>query len=438
MPRLSSFAGRRVLLLQGPMGPFFQRLARDLAYAGAKVVKVNFNAGDWLFYRDHHVMYSGSIKEWPSFLGDLLEKAQIDVVFLYGDCRPVHRPVFELAARRDIEVFVFEEGYVRGNYITLEKGGVNARSSLPKSAAFYLNTPMPEISPPREVGYSFYHQAWWALLYHAAASVLGRYYPCRTYHRGLGIRELAPQLRSYWRKMIYYPLARWQERRTATSLRGRYFLVPLQVATDSQIVHHSPYGQRGGIPAFIREVIASFAAHAPAGTHLVMKHHPADRGYVHYGRLIRKCARQHGVAGRVHYVHDAHLPTLQDHCIGTVTINSTVGLSSLSRHKPVKVLGSAIYDIPGLTARCSLDDFWRQAGQWTPDAELVRRFQAHLIATTQINGNFYKRIRSSALNCGLIWPTADAFEATSSIVGNQRERELASGTFINDQDYISG
>jgi len=94
---LDRFAGRNVLLLQGPMGPFFQRLARDLSYVGAKVVKVNFNGGDWLFYRDHHVMFTGQLEEWPGFLERLLEELEIEIVSLYGDCRPVHLPVFELA-----------------------------------------------------------------------------------------------------------------------------------------------------------------------------------------------------------------------------------------------------------------------------------------------------------------------------------------------------
>lgn len=47
---MGAFRGRNVLLLQGPVGPFFSRLAHDLELAGASVHKVNFNAGDSLFY----------------------------------------------------------------------------------------------------------------------------------------------------------------------------------------------------------------------------------------------------------------------------------------------------------------------------------------------------------------------------------------------------
>lgn len=48
MTNKSGFASKRVLLLQGPVGPFFWNLAKDLRSVGATVFKFNFNAGDWL------------------------------------------------------------------------------------------------------------------------------------------------------------------------------------------------------------------------------------------------------------------------------------------------------------------------------------------------------------------------------------------------------
>jgi capsule polysaccharide modification protein KpsS len=44
-------APRHALLLQGPVGPFFRRLADELCARGTAVSKVNFNPGDSLFYR---------------------------------------------------------------------------------------------------------------------------------------------------------------------------------------------------------------------------------------------------------------------------------------------------------------------------------------------------------------------------------------------------
>lgn len=36
----------KILLLQGPLGPFFQTLSRQLTTAGHRVTKVHFNGGD--------------------------------------------------------------------------------------------------------------------------------------------------------------------------------------------------------------------------------------------------------------------------------------------------------------------------------------------------------------------------------------------------------
>ena len=46
---LRDVIGKRVLLLQGPNGPFFMRFAADLRQRGCTVTKVNFNSGDDLF-----------------------------------------------------------------------------------------------------------------------------------------------------------------------------------------------------------------------------------------------------------------------------------------------------------------------------------------------------------------------------------------------------
>ena len=76
---LKTFSGKRVLLLQGPVGPFFARLAHDLREVGATVHKVNFHAGDWCFYRRDAVWFRGPISQWPSFLAEYLDRFAIEL-----------------------------------------------------------------------------------------------------------------------------------------------------------------------------------------------------------------------------------------------------------------------------------------------------------------------------------------------------------------------
>src|SRR5207244_12082024 len=91
--RPAALRGKRVLLLQGPVGPFFRRLAARLRAAGAEVHKVNFNGGDGLFYPTGAISWRGHPGDWPQFLARLLEERRIDIVLLFGDCRSEERRV---------------------------------------------------------------------------------------------------------------------------------------------------------------------------------------------------------------------------------------------------------------------------------------------------------------------------------------------------------
>ena len=73
-----------------------------------------------------------------------------------------------------------------------------------------------------------------------------------------------------------------------------------------------------------------------------------------------------------------------------VTLNSTSGLSALIHNMPVKLLGRAHYDIPGLTSRQPLAEFWQNPQP--PDRELFAAYRLYHINVTQINGSFYSRV----------------------------------------------
>lgn len=174
---IKSFSGKHVLLLQGPLGPFFRRLGRDLEESGARVSKINFNGGDWLFYPRRSETYRGRMEDWPEYLSQILTEWKIDVVLMCGDCRPIHRYVRQQTERLGIELGVFEEGYLRPNYITLEQSGANDYSSLPRSADFYLKQSGDDVATPLQVGKVFWHAALWALLYYIASSLLRPLFP---------------------------------------------------------------------------------------------------------------------------------------------------------------------------------------------------------------------------------------------------------------------
>jgi capsular polysaccharide export protein len=164
-----------------------------------------------------------------------------------------------------------------------------------------------------------------------------------------------------------------------------FFLFPLQLDHDFQIRAYSPFK---GLGEAIDHVLDSFFEHAPRDCHLLIKTHPWDPGLDNWKSRIEKRARNAAISGRVHYVEGGSLDEMIAAARGLVTVNSTSGLRALQLNCPVKVLGGAIYDIKGLTAQISLDDFWRAAPQ--PEYELLTCFINVLVTATQVRGVFFE------------------------------------------------
>lgn len=410
-----------ILLLQGPMGPFFTRLATDLESCGSSVYKINFNAGDRYYFSGRNCKdFTDHIDNWPAYLEFKLKKWEINSIYLFGDERVYHRQAHEVAKRLGIDVFVFEEGYLRPHYITLEKDGVNGRSSIPRDPEAYADLEPRSIKHPDPVPYSFFHMAWFAIVYFCTAWLGRKDFPHYLHHRAFNpFVEAGIWIRAGYRK-IYY---KFRERGVLRSLTNEhskaYFLSPLQVHNDAQI---KTWSSVPSAAAFIRRLVSSFAKNAPADTLLVIKHHPLDRGYSDYSRLIKKLEKKFNCEGRVYYVHDLHLPTLLDHARGTVLLNSTVGISSILHGTPVKTSGHAIYNIEGLTHQGKMADFWRAPG--SVDKALNQKFRNYLKMHNQINGNFYRKIPGQNSHSGIDFSYLLALAELSS----QRTKQQSADT----------
>lgn len=379
-------AGKRYLLLQGPMGPFFSDLARWLESKGREATNVVFNGGDRFYCRERPVLhYSGTPAQFAHWLKEIWHTYPFDTIVCFGDCRPLHQAARLWANAKGLRFLAFEEGYLRPHFITLEEGGVNAYSSLPRDPDFYRHLPdmPPRIVHPLKPStrLRYWHATWYYLIawYHR------RSYPNYKHHKSFSPwYEMRCWMRAWRRKHWYAFKERHVLTRLQTQLDNRFYLAILQVYNDSQIRHHSPYDD---VRDYINDVMYSFATKAPATKILVFKHHPMDRGHRLYGPLIKQLSLKYGVQNRVLYVHDLPMPEMLKHAEAVVTINSTAGLSALIHHKSLKVMGNALYDIKGLTYQGHLHQFWT-AG-FKPDVKLLNQFRGYLLETTQINAVFY-------------------------------------------------
>ena len=387
-----SINNKTFLLLQGVATPFFPELGKALEAAGHSVLKVNFCGGDVLSGRFFstpfkNINYRGGLKGLDAFYTSLFDEHKVTDIVLFGDTRPVHTPALNIAKKSNITVHVYEEGYFRPSWITLDRGGVNHFSSLPKDPKYYerfsLNS---KLKKSKAVGGGLAIRAWHDIRYHGASLLLKSFFLHYLTHRPeRASKEYWGWIKRFPSLFFYYNDKSKQQINTLIKNETPFYLLPLQLDGDSQMRIHSPIKT---VTALIQTTIESFAKHAPADAALVIKVHPLDPWFINYSQVIADAATRYGVVKeRVLHLEAGDLNALLANAKGTVLVNSTVGTSALQIGCPVIALGSAIYDMAGLTFQGSLDEFWAQASP--PDKALFNNFQQAVIEQTQINGGFY-------------------------------------------------
>ena len=382
------------------MGPFFRELGKALRRAGYGVYKINFNGGDRLFWGlPNGIDFTGSAEEWPTFFHDVIKRYGITDVLLFGDCRPLHRVAIAACAQMHIPVHVFEEGYIRPDWVTLELGGVNGHSALPRDPEWYRREAalLPSMPPHYPVPSSFRRRALEAVAYNTA-DLLSRwhykhwsdYRPWHPLKEGVG-----------WIKRLRRREAATEEAtRIMQSVEARhvpYMLFPLQLDADAQVRLHSPFD---GVEPALRKVIGSFAANASKDLVLLVKEHPLDNGVRNWRELTRQIAQAENVADRVHFLEAGDIALIVRAARGVITINSTTGTLALSSGVPVITLGEAVYDIPDITDQNGLDNFW--VHPTPPDKATFDAFYRVLVDRCLIAGGFFSPEGLSSLVDGVV------------------------------------
>lgn len=384
-----------VVFLQGLPSPFFTRIANKLTDMGCRATGINLCVGDQIFWRGPNtVNYRGKLADWPQFVADFYDQHCVTDIVLLGEQRSYHQHAIKLAQARGIRVTVTDFGYLRPDWMAFERDGMGGDSHFPKDpqAILALAEHAPKADLTQRYADAFWVMARGDMRYHFANFFYFWLFPYyqRPYKRDHPLVHYI----SIGRRLL---MARWghrhAERRLAV-LRAEgasFFLFPLQLENDFQIVSYSPFDS---LEEAIDLVLRSFSAHAPADARLLVKVHPLDPGLKNWKNIIFRWAEELGISERIDYFDGGSLDDIILASQGVVTVNSTVGIRAIQLAKPVVTLGDAIYDVDGLAFQGGVDRFWSSAQN--PETALADAFIDAVCHTVQIRGTFYSEPGLSA------------------------------------------
>ncbi|NNL18802.1 MAG: capsule biosynthesis protein CapA [Boseongicola sp.] len=382
---------RRFLFLQGPHGPFFQSLGRELLRCGARVSRLGINAGDAFFWRGlpGYCALDGPRDTWEASLKRAMDDGVTDLV-CYGATRPFHALARKLALERGITIHAFEEGYLRPYWVTYERNGTNAQSALNELSIVEMEDSLATAaSPPRAApdawGDTRQH-VFWGAAYHAVMMAGRHSYPFFVSHR---TPEPSGEFAIFLRHLLTMPLRRLRRRVATTRIRRAtfpYHVVLCQLAHDANFRDNSNFENQA---EFIDLVFSEFAVGGPAHHHLVIKAHPLEDGREDLPGLVRALSAKHDLQGRTHLLTGGKLAQLLDSAESAVTVNSTAAEQVLWRGLPLKAFGKATYTRPEFVSNQTLADFF--AAPSAPDTNAYAIYRQFLLATSQVSGGFYAK-----------------------------------------------
>jgi capsular polysaccharide export protein len=372
---MTTGAGRRVLLLQGPSNDFFALLGDALAARGAQAFHLALCPGDALMRRGRRARWwRGAPDEWPAWIAAHLAAEGITDLVLLGDHRPRHGPAMIAARAGGVRVHHAELGLLRPGRLSLEPDGPGAwfpRSAdgIRRLAARARGAGGPDgpcaAAPAGFAAYAGMDVAWnmanvlaaWALfpgherhqLWHPLAEYAG--WAWKAARAGRDRRQGAALL------------AAWRLDR-ADAPRAPVFVLLVQLRGDAQIRARGPDAD---LRVTLRRVVADFSANAPPDARLLIKTHPMDNALTPWRRIAKRATG--AAADRAEVVDRVPLAPLIARAAGVVTVNSGAGLEALAAGRPVKALGRAVWDVPGLCHPGPLAGFWHDPAP--PDMALV-------------------------------------------------------------------
>nr|WP_092072903.1 hypothetical protein [Dendrosporobacter quercicolus]NSL48847.1 hypothetical protein [Dendrosporobacter quercicolus DSM 1736]SDM51338.1 capsular polysaccharide export protein [Dendrosporobacter quercicolus] len=291
-------------------------------------------------------MHSQTVLESRAYFATLhfyqyMRRVSTDLVAVWNGINLPLAAAARVAGKLGKKTVFFENGYLQ-NTTTLDPLGVNYRNSLVNKPRSFYDAVVPQ-------------EQLLAALYSAAVTV----------------REI----RSKW----YQSLTRKQTSSQAEDviLPDKFIFLPFQVHDDTQVLLYSP--QLKSMDQFVDcavNAVKRYNLRHGENLWIVAKEHPSDFGRVDYSSLKAKYQQDN-----ILFLRYYPTPELIVRASGVITLNSTVGIEALVRHKPVITLGSSFYNVAGLVCHVAQAD---QLAEYipfinaAPDHLLIDKFLYYL------------------------------------------------------------
>lgn len=308
---------------------------------------------------------------YMSFLRDFIVKQNIDFLVMHNDLRWQHQLAIQICKELNRPYIVTERGIFRPFTTTVDFKGVNENSSLLRDADFYRSYCPKNLSSwedPKINPWSVNIRFLFFLMLNLLGQLLGKNSP---------FKNKRYNLISYGMTL----LGRLRKKRETEVPSGDFIFVPLQVSTDTQLLVHSDFSS---LQDFVTCVEEAFYSLPDDHLRLVFKPHPMEpkvENLLFNGESVLSSANTAELIAKAKAI---------------ITINSTVGLESIMKGKPVFVLGRAQYKIQGLVHCCEVDDFKQTLSEnYTDfmkelDVDLMGKFLSYLQEVYQVPGNIFK------------------------------------------------
>lgn len=404
---------KSIILLQGPVGPFFSELQEALSVAGFVTRRVVFNAGDKLFAPQRNCTYfTGTLCEWETWLRFELAQNAPDAIVLFGSSRPAHKVARRLADRCGIDLLSLEEGYLRSGYVSCERGGNNQHSPMVKWRPGLLTRCSRSDAAPAaaEQPSSFTTMSFWAAAYYLVRDLASKPSDTHLFHRQ---RERVVPLAMSWGIHLLRRIAsRITEYPARRALRRRpgYLLVPLQVSSDSQL----QTAARGWSTSRLIEASLIALRANPVGQRVVFKLHPLERESAAIKQHIFRRAAELGVdQHHIRVLHSGRIGELTKQSSGMIVINSTSAFSALYHGVPVLVLGEAVFRHDALVTLCETE------------ADIAAFFKIRHAKPRLLVDAFIEELKSQSLIPGDFYVSRGRQNAIAGIVGKLKQQQCA-------------